>query len=758
MSAQASLLDVPATATRAFSFVFNVLLEHIEEAPGFNPRSDYGEYDNTFAALVESVRARGILQPPLLRPTKLTEGGRFGLRWAVVAGHRRIAAAREAGLTELHLAAVIEPTAWGDADRTEEERARLEAEALAAYTERERLLDALTENSLRRDLNPMEQAKAARRLAEMGLDQEAIGKAFGGKSQTWVSRTLSLLELHPAISCHLVNGSLTREHGVELLRLKDFPDGIVSALANKAIEEELSVAAVRGLASTMIERRDGKAQPSLLEEKPVELTDSVNPTNAVTHTPATEAPAPVRHEAPARGESDTRHSVENQRASAEATRTLEVGPRPAPAQEQTELEKWAVGAFGGVQSALGVLRTMDSRVTEGLIYIPDDEMVFRLGRLVEHRRAEGPEFANVLAAQVLDGLIYRRCVELDLEGAGENATAPENSPTSSESPSQNAPYSLDEKSVEGAVVPAEFPVLLGHHYAGDRKQRRLFYEGPKISEGLTDDITGAHVFASMAEAIDAYRSSYANPDVFEESLWGEFKSGGRAHFWTVSGELLPWPKAEDFESLDEWKHRHGWFAEDEAQVDEEHSTALDTPALDGFKGCMAAIRSSLTPKRLEQLFSGRDSERVQAVRWVCNLLELEKYEEPTVEEWNLARDYLLGHADVMPAPFELRGDAFHKAILNGLKMSNTEAHVTASMSYGEMIDALSKRMSEGGGQSGPKNGWWGVDWKGGTKPKLELSWRWIKPDGEYSESKSVTLTGKNLYEAIVAALNWKASQ
>lgn len=444
MSAQASLLDVPAATTRAFSFVFNVLLEHIEEAPGFNPRSDYGDHDNTFAALVESVRARGILQPPLLRPTKLTEGGRFGLRWAVVAGHRRIAAARKAGLTELHLAAVIEPTAWGDADRTEEERARLEAEALAAYTERERLLDALTENSLRRDLNPMEQARAAKRLAEMGLDQEAIGKAFGGKSQTWVSRTLSLLELHPAISCHLVNGSLTREHGVELLRLRDFPTGIVSALANKAIADELSVAAVRGLASTMIERRDGKAQPSLLEEKPVEptnATDSRSERHATPHTPATEAPAPVRHEAPARGESDTRHTVENQKANAEATRTLEAGPRPAPVPEPTELEKWAVGAFGSVQSALEALRSMHQQVADGFAIFPDTESVIRLAKLVEHRRAEDPKFAGVLAGDVVEALIYRRCVELGLLTSSGDIVSP-------------APYSTDEKSVEGETTDA----------------------------------------------------------------------------------------------------------------------------------------------------------------------------------------------------------------------------------------------------------------------------------------------------------------
>jgi ParB-like chromosome segregation protein Spo0J len=445
MSAQVPLLDVPATAPRKLSFEFAVPLSAIEEKPGFNPRADYGEHDNSFAALVESVRARGILQPPLLRPLNLCNAGVIPAngtaRFAVVAGHRRIAAAREAGLDELDVAVVVD--AEYEPTEDEAENRKLEAEALAAYSEREQLLDALTENSLRRDLNPIEQARAAKRLAEMALDQEAIGKAFGGKSQTWVSRTLSLLDLHPAISCHLISGKLSREHGVELLRLKDFPTGVVSALANKAIEDELSAAAVRGLASTMIERRDGKAQPSLLESETTELPPSVNPTNAAPHTPATEAPAPVRHEAPGavvrhdhapRGESDTRHTIENQRASAEATRTLEVGPRSAPAPEPTELEKWAVGRFGSIDSALGVLRAMDRRVEEGFIYVPDDEMVFRLGRLVEHRRAEDPKFADVLAAHILDGLIYRRCVELELESTGEAvASAPsvEETPTDS---------------------------------------------------------------------------------------------------------------------------------------------------------------------------------------------------------------------------------------------------------------------------------------------------------------------------------------
>lgn len=136
-------------------------LSVIEIDAGFNPRSALDEQE--LERLTESIRRRGVLQPVRVAPLD-------GERYRLIDGHRRIAAAERAGLTDV-------PASIGDVD-----------EATAG------LDDALIANMVRADLNPLEEAAAFSRLREAGLSRRGISERLG-VSQKLVTERLQLLEL-----------------------------------------------------------------------------------------------------------------------------------------------------------------------------------------------------------------------------------------------------------------------------------------------------------------------------------------------------------------------------------------------------------------------------------------------------------------------------------------------------------------------------------------------------------------------------------
>jgi ParB/RepB/Spo0J family partition protein len=136
-----------------------VPLARIKARKGFNPRSDFA--DEQMAELVESVRRHGIITPLTLAPDG--EG-----RFTIIAGERRYRAAKAAKLRDV-------PAQVRDAD----------GEALAL---------AVAENVIRADLNPIEEARAYRRL--VGEHGEASKVAsLVGRSERLVTERLDLLRL-----------------------------------------------------------------------------------------------------------------------------------------------------------------------------------------------------------------------------------------------------------------------------------------------------------------------------------------------------------------------------------------------------------------------------------------------------------------------------------------------------------------------------------------------------------------------------------
>ena len=136
--------------------------------------------------LAESIRRHGILQPLTVRRT--------AAGWELVAGERRLRAARLAGLTSVPC---------------------LETEV----DSRASALLALVENLQRRDLDFLEEAVALRRLiVQHGLSQEEAARKVG-KSQSAVANKLRLLKLAPEVLEAVKEGGLSERHARSLLRL-----------------------------------------------------------------------------------------------------------------------------------------------------------------------------------------------------------------------------------------------------------------------------------------------------------------------------------------------------------------------------------------------------------------------------------------------------------------------------------------------------------------------------------------------------------
>lgn len=190
-----------------------------------NPRQPREALDpQALAELAASIRQLGVLQPILVRPR--SEGG-----WEVVAGERRLRAARLAGLQSVP--------------------------AVVRHTPDESLLtEALVENLQRVDLNPIEEAVAYRQLIDdFGLTHDSLADRLG-RSRSAVSNALRLLGLPPALQRRVADGSLSAGHARALLSLGDERDR--QAVAARVQAEGLSVRATEAL----VRQTEGAREPA----------------------------------------------------------------------------------------------------------------------------------------------------------------------------------------------------------------------------------------------------------------------------------------------------------------------------------------------------------------------------------------------------------------------------------------------------------------------------------------------------------------
>ena len=122
---------------------------------------------------------------------------------------------------------------------------------------------ALVENLQREDINPLEAARAYKRLAEeFGLTQEQIATKVG-KSRSTVANTMRLLQLSPAEQRSLEKGEITEGHARALLasepgRRKAMLDEITSGKTSVREAEEMARAG--RTTETVVEERTGSSK------------------------------------------------------------------------------------------------------------------------------------------------------------------------------------------------------------------------------------------------------------------------------------------------------------------------------------------------------------------------------------------------------------------------------------------------------------------------------------------------------------------
>jgi ParB family transcriptional regulator, chromosome partitioning protein len=163
--------------------------------PGvYQPRTRMDE--GALYELAESIKARGIMQPILVR--KLGDGPELGDKagkYEIIAGERRFRASRLAGLDSVPVLVRDVPD-----------------ESAAAM--------ALIENIQREDLNPLEEAQGLQRLIkEFGLTHEQAAQAVG-RSRSAASNLLRLLNLAEPVQTMLMAGDLDMGHARALLALE----------------------------------------------------------------------------------------------------------------------------------------------------------------------------------------------------------------------------------------------------------------------------------------------------------------------------------------------------------------------------------------------------------------------------------------------------------------------------------------------------------------------------------------------------------
>lgn len=172
-----------------------------------NPMQPRRQFDDdSLSSLAQSIRDRGTLQPILVRPA--AEG------YELVAGERRLRAARLAGLAEIP--------------------------AIVRSVDDEDLLElALVENIQRADLNPIERARAYRVLQDRhNLSHEQIAQRMGEDRAT-VSNYIRLLGLGEDALEKVASGELTMGHAKVILGIQDIQ--LQNSFIHRVIHEGWSV-------------------------------------------------------------------------------------------------------------------------------------------------------------------------------------------------------------------------------------------------------------------------------------------------------------------------------------------------------------------------------------------------------------------------------------------------------------------------------------------------------------------------------------
>jgi ParB family chromosome partitioning protein len=198
--------------------VIEIPVEDILPNPD-QPRERFNEDDLT--GLSDSIRSVGLIQPIIVRHS--------GDKYMVVAGERRLRAAKAAGLPKIK-AIIIE------------------------VNEEENLTYALIENIQRSDLDPVEEAKAYRILVNrFKMRQQDIAEKVG-KDRATIANSLRILNLPDEVLLALVKKKISAGHAKVLV---GFTGKKLSELFNETVKKSLSVRDLEKLAHLQAEGNAG---------------------------------------------------------------------------------------------------------------------------------------------------------------------------------------------------------------------------------------------------------------------------------------------------------------------------------------------------------------------------------------------------------------------------------------------------------------------------------------------------------------------
>ncbi len=192
--------------------------------------------DGALDELVASIKEKGILQPIVVRKE---EAG-----YVIVAGERRLRAAKKAGLVEVPV--LVKDVASDEAFEL-----------------------ALIENIQRQDLNAIEEANAyARLLSKEGQTHESLARRLG-KDRSTVANAVRLLKLPTEVQQRVIDGKLSAGHARAVLSLDDAEGQ--TQLADRIVDEALSVRQAEAMARAMKAAAEPKPErPRRVPRRPLQ--------------------------------------------------------------------------------------------------------------------------------------------------------------------------------------------------------------------------------------------------------------------------------------------------------------------------------------------------------------------------------------------------------------------------------------------------------------------------------------------------------
>ena len=187
------------------------------------PRKNFDE--DSLLELSESVKQFGVIQPLIVQ--------KKDDHYEIIAGERRWRAAKMAGIKEVPV-------------------------IIKDYTDREVMEISLIENIQREDLNPIEEAKAYKRLLEeFHLKQDEVAERVS-KSRTTVTNSLRLLKLDNRVQQMMIDDMITAGHARTLITIED-PD-LQYTIASRIFDEKLSVRETEKLLKSILNPKVPKAK------------------------------------------------------------------------------------------------------------------------------------------------------------------------------------------------------------------------------------------------------------------------------------------------------------------------------------------------------------------------------------------------------------------------------------------------------------------------------------------------------------------